>query len=99
MTSHRTYWFAGKVFLFCSTVLVFPMVCNSPTGHQVHILHIHHVVETRGLSAFDYAFAASGAILIIGGWMVIRSARSDGTQPYSPSSGGMIVGEKDPTLF
>ena len=42
-----------------------------------HILQIHHVVESHGLSAFDYAFAASGVILIIGGWMAIRSARTD----------------------
>ena len=42
-----------------------------------HILQIHHVVETHGLSAFDYAFAASGVILIIAGWMAMRSARQD----------------------
>ncbi len=42
-----------------------------------HILQIHHVVESHGLSAFDYAFAASGVIFIIGGWMAIRSARHD----------------------
>ena len=42
-----------------------------------HILQINHVVETHGLSAFDYAFAASGVILIIAGWMAMRSARQD----------------------
>lgn len=42
-----------------------------------HILQIHHVVETHGLSAFDYAFDASGVILIIAGWMAMRSARQD----------------------
>jgi uncharacterized membrane protein len=46
-----------------------------------HILQIHHVVEARGLSAFDYGFGASGVVLfILGAWMV-RSARSDGCQP------------------
>lgn len=48
-----------------------------------HILQIHHVLESHGLSAFDYSFAASGAVLIIGGWMAIRSARTDGAQPRS----------------
>ena len=45
-----------------------------------HILQIHHVVETHGLSPFDYAFDASGVILIIAGWMAMRSARQD-SQP------------------
>ncbi|MDQ3621419.1 MAG: DUF2243 domain-containing protein [Verrucomicrobiota bacterium] len=44
-----------------------------------HILNIHHVVESRGQSVFDYAFLASGVIFIIGGWMAIRSARADFT--------------------
>ncbi len=42
-----------------------------------HILQIHHVVESHGLSAFDYAFVASGVILIFAGWMMMRSARTD----------------------
>jgi uncharacterized membrane protein len=42
-----------------------------------HILHLHHVMESRGVSAFDYAFLASGVIFIIGGWIAIRSARTD----------------------
>ncbi len=46
-----------------------------------HILNIHHVVESHGQSVFDYAFLASGIIFIIGGWMAIRSARTDGAQP------------------
>lgn len=44
-----------------------------------HILNIHHVVESRGLSVFDDAFLASGIILMIGGWTAIRSAREDGS--------------------
>ena len=46
-----------------------------------HILNIHHVVESHGQSVFDYAFLASGLIFLIGGWMAIRSARSDGAMP------------------
>ena len=46
-----------------------------------HILQIHHVVEQRGLSVFDYGFAASGVVLIIIGWFTIRAARNDGSQP------------------
>lgn len=42
-----------------------------------HILNIHHVVESHGQSVFDYAFLASGIIFILGGWLAIRSARSD----------------------
>lgn len=43
-----------------------------------HILNIHHVLESHGQSAFDYAFLASGIIMIVGGWMGIRSARTHG---------------------
>lgn len=46
-----------------------------------HILNIHHVVESRGQSVFDYAFLAWGIIFIIGGWMAIRSARDDVSLP------------------
>ncbi|MBC7819086.1 MAG: DUF2243 domain-containing protein [Planctomycetaceae bacterium] len=46
-----------------------------------HILNIHHVLESHGQSMFDYLFLASGLILILGGWMAIRSARTDGAQP------------------
>ena len=46
-----------------------------------HILNIHHVMESHGQSMFDYLFLASGLIFIIGGWMAIRSARSDGAMP------------------
>jgi uncharacterized membrane protein len=42
-----------------------------------HILHIHHVMEVHGPSAFDYAFLASGVVFIIAGVMAIRSARQD----------------------
>lgn len=42
-----------------------------------HLLHLHHVVERLGVSAFDYAFLASGIVFIVGGWAAIRSARRD----------------------
>lgn len=45
-----------------------------------HFLHIHHVVESYGLSAFDHVFVASGVLLIIGGSMAIRSARTEDAQ-------------------
>jgi uncharacterized membrane protein len=46
-----------------------------------HILNIHHVVESHGLSVFDYAFLASGLVFMIGGWLAIRSARGDRSLP------------------
>lgn len=45
-----------------------------------HILHIHHVMERFGVSAYDYAFLASGVIFIVGGIMAIRSARKTYSQ-------------------
>lgn len=50
-----------------------------------HILHIHHVVESRGLSVFDYVFVASGVVLIFGGSMAIRSARPNVAELRSSS--------------
>ena len=41
-----------------------------------HILHLHHVVEARGQSIFDFLFLLSGVVFIAIGCMVIRSARS-----------------------
>jgi uncharacterized membrane protein len=38
-----------------------------------HILHLHHVVERLGVSAYDYAFLAFGLALIAGGWIAIRA--------------------------
>jgi uncharacterized membrane protein len=39
-----------------------------------HLLGVHHVVESAGLSVWDYAFLASGLALIAVGWMLIRGA-------------------------
>jgi len=38
-----------------------------------HILHLHHVVESFGVSIFDYGFLAFGALLIALGWFSIRT--------------------------
>lgn len=40
-----------------------------------HILHLHHVVESLGVSVYDYAFLASGVLFIIGGYMAIHTDR------------------------
>lgn len=44
------------------------------TNH--HILHLHHVVESRGQSIYDLCFLLSGVVLSIGGWVAIRSVRA-----------------------
>jgi uncharacterized membrane protein len=38
-----------------------------------HVLQLHHVVERLGLSAYDYAFLASGVALVAGGWLAVRA--------------------------
>jgi uncharacterized membrane protein len=43
-----------------------------------HVLHVHHVVESLGgVSAWDWAFLASGVVLIATGVAMIRGARRD----------------------
>lgn len=37
-----------------------------------HVLGIHHVVESRGLSLYDYAFLLSGVVFILVGVRMIR---------------------------
>jgi uncharacterized membrane protein len=46
------------------------------------ILNIHHVVQRLGLSAFDYAYLASGILLMVLGSAAIRSLRDS----HSPNS-------------
>lgn len=41
-----------------------------------HILNLHHVVEQPGHLPYDLAFLASGAMLIIFGWVMIARDRS-----------------------
>ncbi|WP_145278103.1 DUF2243 domain-containing protein [Tautonia plasticadhaerens] len=53
-----------------------------------HLLGVHHVVEALGVSAWDFAFLASGVVLILAGWASIRSGRGDSTprgHPGGPS--------------
>jgi uncharacterized membrane protein len=38
-----------------------------------HILTIHHVREGSNETAWDLAFLAFGALLVIGGWLLARS--------------------------
>ncbi|HEV2531598.1 DUF2243 domain-containing protein [Phenylobacterium sp.] len=38
--------------------------------HQ--LLGVHHVVEALGASAWDYAFLAWGAAMLVGGWRLAR---------------------------
>jgi len=42
-----------------------------------HILGIHHVVESMGLSKYDYAFLGSGVLFILLGMSMIRSGAKD----------------------
>jgi uncharacterized membrane protein len=39
-------------------------------------LHVHHVVERHGVSAFDWAFLASGVLLMAVGWAMVRADRT-----------------------
>ena len=45
-----------------------------------HILHLHHVVESLGVSVFDYAFLASGIILIGVGWSMVKVSKKAAAQ-------------------
>jgi uncharacterized membrane protein len=56
-----------------------------------HLLQVHHVVETAGLSAWDWAFLASGVLLSALGWSLLRARdrpRHDvpGTLDVSPAA-------------
>lgn len=43
-----------------------------------HLLHLHHVTETEGHLLWDLLFLASGVVLTLGGWALIRAGRADG---------------------
>jgi uncharacterized membrane protein len=49
-----------------------------------HILHIHHVTEAEGHVLWDLLFLASGALLILVGWGLIRAGRGDGAERPHP---------------
>jgi uncharacterized membrane protein len=42
-----------------------------------HLLHVHHVREDLGVSAWDYGFLASGVIFMAAGWLLVRAGRGD----------------------
>lgn len=42
-----------------------------------HILHLHHVTEGEGHLIWDVAFLASGVVLAVAGWLLIRAGRLD----------------------
>ena len=42
-----------------------------------HVLHVHHVREAAGVSAWDYGFLSAGVVLVGVGWALIRAGRSD----------------------
>jgi uncharacterized membrane protein len=41
-----------------------------------HVLHVHHVVESLGVSIWDWVFLGSGVVLAGAGWSLIRSGRT-----------------------
>ena len=52
-----------------------------------HILHVHHVVERLGVSAWDYAFLASGVLLmLLGTWLVGTASAVNTHDPDAPHS-------------
>ena len=56
-----------------------------------HVLHVHHVVEGPGHLAWDLGFLASGVLLVVAGWALLRVGRADVTPRGSPpvrGSGG-----------
>lgn len=42
-----------------------------------HVFHLHHVVESLGVSFYDYAFLASGLVLFAVGWGMVGASRRD----------------------
>jgi uncharacterized membrane protein len=51
-----------------------------------HVLHLHHVVERLGVSAYDWAFLASGIVLVAGGWLLIRRDAVGIADPHHESA-------------
>jgi uncharacterized membrane protein len=41
-----------------------------------HVLHLHHVVEAKGESVFDYLFLIASVVFIAAGWIAIRNGRN-----------------------
>lgn len=53
-----------------------------------HLLHVHHVREDLGVSAWDYGFLAAGGVLMAGGWLLGWAGRRDETPRGGTSPGG-----------
>src|SRR3954447_14506410 len=51
-----------------------------------HILGIHHVMERLGVSAYDYAFLASGVLFMAIGWGLIHAGSADAYSRQSRAS-------------
>jgi uncharacterized membrane protein len=51
-----------------------------------HVLRIHHVVERLSLSLFDYAFLASGVLLILLGVVLAQTGRGEAAPRASTST-------------
>lgn len=49
-----------------------------------HILHVHHVVERLGPSAWDWAFLGAGVVLLGLGWWMVRG---DGAGTFDEARG------------
>jgi len=49
-----------------------------------HLLHVHHVREDLGVSAWDYRFLASGVVLMVFGWFLVRAGREDSARRGIP---------------
>ena len=68
---------SGKAF-FGSTLVGFGLFNLIEGIIDHHILHLHHVYERSGQSAWDYVFLASGVALIATGWLMIRDVKDKG---------------------
>jgi uncharacterized membrane protein len=61
---------------------------NAVEGVVDHlVLEVHHVVEAEGLSRWDWAFVASGVVLVAIGWLQIRAGvQADAPRPAAQAS-------------
>jgi uncharacterized membrane protein len=53
-----------------------------------HVLHVHHVVEALGVSAYDYAFLGGSVVLMLVGWGQIRAGYAEAAQPSHDGAEG-----------
>jgi uncharacterized membrane protein len=60
-----------------------------------HLLHIHHVTETAGHLLWDLLFLASGVVLILSGWALIRAGRADQASRLGSAEPGAALDPAD----